>query len=198
MSRLHNYGLTEASDTAYDLHIITPDLYDRWHAGLESPQQNWLAAQNFTPKPGVAICLPDNDGHIHQAVGVERVVVSTYQAASGAGAAAMNELAQQARDWAAGDPITQEVFDRQYIWNLFSHNSRIDPDTGYNEEETKMINETRKLFADPQISVSATCVRVPVLRAHSEAINLTLKSPLYEKISSPYFEFVNVNDKRIV
>ena len=118
---------------------------------------------------------------IHQAVGVERVVVSTYQAASGAGAAAMNELAQQARDWAAGDPITQEVFDRQYIWNLFSHNSRIDPDTGYNEEETKMINETRKLFADPQISVSATCVRVPVLRAHSEAINLTLKSPLYEK-----------------
>ena len=118
---------------------------------------------------------------IHQAVGVERVVVSTYQAASGAGAAAMNELAQQARDWATGGPITQEVFDRQYIWNLFSHNSRIDPDTGYNEEETKMINETRKLFADPQISVSATCVRVPVLRAHSEAINLTLKSPLYEK-----------------
>ncbi|MEM7366336.1 MAG: aspartate-semialdehyde dehydrogenase [Pseudomonadota bacterium] len=118
---------------------------------------------------------------IHQAVGVERVVVSTYQAASGAGAAAMDELVQQARDWASGDPITQEVFDRQYIWNLFSHNSGIDPDTGYNEEETKMINETPKLFADPQINVSATCVRVPVLRAHSEAINLTLKSPLYEK-----------------
>ena len=71
---------------------------------------------------------------IHQMVGVERVVVATYQAASGAGAAAMDELAQQARDWAAGDPITQDVFDRQYIWNLFSHNSAIDPDTGYNEE----------------------------------------------------------------
>ena len=70
MSRLHNYGLTEASDKAYDLHIITPDLYDRWHAGLGPRQQNWLAAQNFTPKPGVAICLPDNDGHIEQAVGV--------------------------------------------------------------------------------------------------------------------------------
>lgn len=118
---------------------------------------------------------------IHQQVGVERVVVATYQAASGAGAAAMDELAQQARDWAAGNPITQEVFDRQYIWNLFSHNSSIDPVTGYNEEETKMINETRKLFADPGINISATCVRVPVLRAHSEAINLTLKHPLSEK-----------------
>ena len=70
MSRLSNYGLTEASDTAYDLHIITPDLYDRWHASLESRQKNWLAAQNFTPKPGVATCLPDNDGNIEQAVGV--------------------------------------------------------------------------------------------------------------------------------
>ncbi|MAV27015.1 MAG: aspartate-semialdehyde dehydrogenase [Gammaproteobacteria bacterium] len=118
---------------------------------------------------------------IHQQVGVERVVVATYQAASGAGAAAMDELAQQARDWAAGDPITQDVFDRQYIWNLFSHNSSIDPDTGYNEEETKMIFETRKLFADPEINVSPTCVRVPVLRAHSEAINLTLKQPLSEE-----------------
>ena len=70
MNRLHDYGLTKASDTAYDLNIVTPRLYDRWHACLGSRQQNWLAAQNFTPKPGVAICLPDNDGHIEQAVGV--------------------------------------------------------------------------------------------------------------------------------
>ena len=70
MSRLHNFGLTEASDTAYDLHIITPGLYDRWHAGLGYRQKNWLAAQNFMPKPGVAICLPDNGGHIEQAVGI--------------------------------------------------------------------------------------------------------------------------------
>ena len=70
MSRLNNYGLTEASDTANVLHIMTPDQYDRWHAGLGSRQQNWLAAQNFIPKPGVAICLPDEDGHIELAVGV--------------------------------------------------------------------------------------------------------------------------------
>jgi len=117
---------------------------------------------------------------IHQAVGVERVVVSTYQAASGAGAAAMAELEQQARDWVRGDPISQELFGRQYIWNLFSHNSDIDPETGYNQEETKMIQETRKIFADPDIRISATCVRVPVLRAHCESINLTLKNPLSE------------------
>ena len=70
MSRLNNYGLTEASDTANVLHIMTPDLYNRWHAGLGSRQQNWLASQNFIPKPGVAICLPDEDGHIELAVGV--------------------------------------------------------------------------------------------------------------------------------
>ncbi len=117
---------------------------------------------------------------IHQAVGVERVVVSTYQAASGAGAAAMDELEQQARDWAAGDAITQDIFGRQYIWNLFSHNSDIDPLTGYNTEETKMIKETAKIFGDDDLRVSVTCVRVPVLRAHCESINLTLKKPLDE------------------
>ena len=70
MSKLHNYGLIETSDTAYDLHIITPDDYDRWHAVLGDRQKNWLTAQNFTPKPGVAICLPDNGGNIEQAVGI--------------------------------------------------------------------------------------------------------------------------------
>ena len=64
MNGLDNFGLTEASDTAHDLHIITPDLYDRWHASLDLRQQNWLSAQNFTAKSGAAICLPDHDGHI--------------------------------------------------------------------------------------------------------------------------------------
>lgn len=113
-----------------------------------------------------------------KAVGVERVVVSTYQAASGAGAAAMAELEQQAKDWVAGRPLTQDIFKRQYVFNLFSHNSAIDQATGYNEEETKMFKETRKIFNDPNIQVTAHCVRVPVLRAHSEAINVQLKKPL--------------------
>jgi aspartate-semialdehyde dehydrogenase len=118
---------------------------------------------------------------LHQAACVKRVVVSTYQAASGAGAAAMAELEQQARDWNAGRPLSQDIFKRQYIWNLFSHNSKIDPSTGYNEEEAKMLKETRKIFHSEGIRVTATCVRVPVLRAHSESINLTFEKPLSEQ-----------------
>ncbi len=117
---------------------------------------------------------------LHRLAGVKRVVVSTYQAASGAGAAAMAELEQQARDWVAGDPITQDIFGRQYVWNLFSHNSDIDPATGYNTEETKMIKETRKIFGTEDISVSVTCVRVPVLRAHCESVNLTFDREVSE------------------
>lgn len=115
---------------------------------------------------------------IYQEVPVEKVIVSTYQAASGAGAAAMAELEQQAKDWVAGQPLTQDIFGRQYIFNLFSHNSNIDLETGYNEEETKMVKETKKIIGDPDIAVTATCVRVPVLRAHCESINLKLKAPM--------------------
>jgi aspartate-semialdehyde dehydrogenase len=81
---------------------------------------------------------------LHKAFGVKRAVVSTYQAASGAGLLAMQELEQQAHDFANGDPLTQDIFGRQYLWNLFSHNSPIYLDKGYNEEEWKMVEETPK------------------------------------------------------
>lgn len=116
---------------------------------------------------------------LHRAVGVSRMVVSTYQAASGAGAAAMEELEQQARDWVADRPLTTAIFGRQYLFNLFSHNSAVGAD-GYNEEETKLVKETRKMWADDAVRISATCVRVPVLRAHSESINLSFRAPLTE------------------
>lgn len=111
---------------------------------------------------------------IYKEVGIERMVISTYQAASGAGMQAMNELEQQARDWVNNEPF-KGCFDKQYLWNLFSHNSDIDVLTGYNEEELKMINETKKIFNDDTLQITATCVRVPILRAHCESINLTLK-----------------------
>jgi aspartate-semialdehyde dehydrogenase len=117
---------------------------------------------------------------LHAKVGVTRASIATYQAASGAGAAAMAELEQQARDWVQGQPLTQDIFGRQYIWNLFSHNSDIDLATGYNEEELKMIRETNKIFEDDSIKITATCIRVPVLRAHCEAINMTFKGELSE------------------
>jgi aspartate-semialdehyde dehydrogenase len=116
---------------------------------------------------------------LHREVGVARMVVSTYQSASGAGAAAMAELERQAHDWSAGRPLDTAIFGRQYLFNLFSHNSAIGED-GQNEEERKLVDETRKIWGDPDVLVSATCVRVPVLRAHSESINLTFRTPITE------------------
>lgn len=111
---------------------------------------------------------------IHKAFGVKRILVSTYQAASGAGAKAMKELEDQSRDVLEGRPARKEVFPHQIAFNLFSHNSAI-KDDGYNEEEIKMIQETKKIFHNEKIKITATTVRVPVFRAHSETIYLELK-----------------------
>lgn len=114
---------------------------------------------------------------IHKVNPIKRIVVSTYQAASGAGAKAMRELLDQSRDVLADRPARKEAFPHQIAFNLFSHNSAIGPD-GYCEEETKMVKETQKMFHCPDIGITATCVRVPVLRAHSESINLELTNPM--------------------
>ena len=120
---------------------------------------------------------------IHREVGVKRIVVSTYQAASGAGAAAMAELEQQTRDVLAGKEPTCTIFPQQYAFNLFSHNSPM-KDNGYNEEELKMVHETHKIWNQPKgqrAAITATCIRVPIMRAHAESINLTLEKPLTEE-----------------
>ena len=111
---------------------------------------------------------------IHKAYGIKRIIVSTYQSASGAGAKAMKELEDQAREVLAGKSATKKVFPHQIAFNLFSHNSAI-KEGGYNDEELKIIQETHKIFHAPQIRVAPTCVRVPVFRAHSESITLELK-----------------------
>ena len=90
----------------------------------------------------------------------------------------MAELEQQAHDWLAGDPITQEFFDRQYIFNVFCHESKMDLESGYNTEELKMAEETHKILGDDTLQIAATCVRVPVFRAHCQAVYLTFENPL--------------------
>jgi aspartate-semialdehyde dehydrogenase len=109
---------------------------------------------------------------------IVRLMLATYQAASGAGAAAMAELRESTLACLEGRSFQHQVLPHPYAFNLFSHNTRIDPVTGYNDEETKVIQETRKIFADPDIRVSATCVRVPVLRAHSVAISFECERPI--------------------
>jgi aspartate-semialdehyde dehydrogenase len=115
---------------------------------------------------------------IHRKNRIARLQLATYQAASGAGAAAMEELRESTRAYLEGRAYENTVLPHPYAFNLFSHNTRIDPVTGYNDEETKVIQETRKIFGDPDIRVSATCVRVPVLRAHSVAITFECERPI--------------------
>ncbi|HKT72634.1 MAG TPA: aspartate-semialdehyde dehydrogenase [Steroidobacteraceae bacterium] len=115
---------------------------------------------------------------IHRENRIERLIVSTYQAASGAGAAAMEELRESTRAHLEGREYENTVLPHPYAFNLFSHNTRVDPETGYNEEETKVIQETRKIFGEPNLRVSATCVRVPVLRAHCVSINFECQRPI--------------------
>ena len=117
---------------------------------------------------------------IHRVNRIKRVIISTYQAASGGGAAAMQELVESTRASLNGQAFGPTVLPHPYAFNLFSHNTPIDPETGYNEEESKVIKETRKIFEDDRIAVGVTCVRVPVLRAHSEAITFECENPISE------------------
>ena len=113
---------------------------------------------------------------LHQVQPVQRLVVSTYQSASGAGARAMEEVKQQTRAILAGEEPVAEVFPYPLAFNLFPHNSPLN-ELGYCQEEMKMVNETRKIFGAADLRISATCVRVPVLRAHSEAVNIEFEVP---------------------
>ncbi len=113
---------------------------------------------------------------LYQVQPIQRIIVATYQSASGAGARAMEEVKTQAQAILNGEPPKAELFPYPLAFNLFPHNSPLN-EAGYCQEEMKMVNETRKIFGVEDLRVSATCVRVPVLRAHSEAINLEFNQP---------------------
>jgi aspartate-semialdehyde dehydrogenase len=113
---------------------------------------------------------------LHQVQPIQRLVVATYQSASGAGARAMAEMKSQAEAILNGKAPKAEIFPYPLAFNLFPHNSPLNEE-GYCTEEMKMVNETRKIFGSDEIRITATCVRVPVLRAHSEAINLEFAQP---------------------
>jgi len=117
---------------------------------------------------------------IHKVNRIKRVILSTYQAASGAGAAAMRELVDSTHACLDGQTYQPKVLPHSYAFNLFNHDSTVDAATGYNGEETKVMQETRKIFEDDGIAVGVTCVRVPVLRAHSQAITFECENPITE------------------
>jgi len=114
---------------------------------------------------------------IRDAAGIKRIVVTTFQAVSGTGQRAIFELENQVKAWVKGEPMPRSVYPHQIAFNCLPHIGAF-LDNAYTEEEMKMVNETRKIFEDPSIAVSATTVRVPVFYGHSESINVELKSPL--------------------
>jgi aspartate-semialdehyde dehydrogenase len=114
---------------------------------------------------------------LHKKYGIERVVVSTYQSVSGTGKEAVEELRQQVRAVESGEPVTCEVYPHQIAYNCLPH---IDVflENGYCREEQKMINETRKIMGEPEMALTATTVRVPVMVGHGESVNVQFANPV--------------------
>ena len=154
-----------------DVPLVVPEINARRIAG----HKGIIANPNCSAITALVPLWP-----IHQRNRIRRVIIATYQAASGAGAAAMQELEDGTRAFLDVRPFTPKVMPHPYAFNVFSHNTVIDPATGYNDEETKVIKETKKIFEDDQIRVGVTCIRVPVLRAHSEAITFECENPITE------------------
>jgi len=114
---------------------------------------------------------------LHRVAGIKRLVAATYQAASGAGHAAMVELQESTRAFLDGKPVVPKVLPHPYAFNLFPHNSPMTAN-GYCEEEIKLQKESRKILGDDSLRITGTCVRVPVLRTHAEALNVEFHRPL--------------------
>jgi aspartate-semialdehyde dehydrogenase len=157
----------------------------------------------FRMEPGVPLVVPEVNGEeasrhlgiianpncvaiiavmalwpLHRHARIRRVIAATYQAASGAGAAAMQELRASTAAYLADRPYTNTVLAHPYAFNLFSHDTPVDPLTGANDEETKVMRELRKIMQEPHLRVGVTCVRVPVLRAHSIALTVEFEQPI--------------------
>ncbi len=150
-----------------DIPLVIPEINGNLLDGFKSP--GIVASPNCSTTIAMMAAAP-----IHRLAGIRSMSVTTYQSVSGAGAEAMEELEQQIRQHAAGEPITNRVLPSRALLNVFNHESSIDAD-GFNEEERKIRFESRRILDAPEIGISATCVRVGVPRAHAMAIELVLE-----------------------
>jgi aspartate-semialdehyde dehydrogenase len=140
------------------------------------PEANGAALNSAHPiiaNPNcIAAILTTALAPLHQRWSITRLSMSTYQAASGGGAEMMEELREGTRAHLDGEDFEPQILPHSYAFNVFSHNSDIDPDTGYNGEELKVIAETRRILSQPQLPISVTCIRVPILRAHGISLSI--------------------------
>lgn len=155
------------NSSAFRMHAGVPLIVPEVNAEAIAEHRGIIANPNCVAIIAVVPLWP-----LHRAFGIRRLIASTYQAASGAGAAAMDELKQSTRAALAGESFTPKILRHPYAFNLYSHDTAIDPATGANEEETKVMRELRKIMVLPDLPISVTCIRVPVLRAH--ALSLTV------------------------
>jgi aspartate-semialdehyde dehydrogenase len=155
-----------------DVPLIVPEVNPEAIAGYRA--KNIIANPNCSTAQMVVALKP-----LHDAAGIKRVVVSTYQSVSGAGKAGMDELFEQSRNIFVGDPTAPAKFTKQIAFNVIPH---IDSflDDGSTKEEWKMVVETKKIL-DPRIKVTATCVRVPVFVGHSESVNVEFERDISAK-----------------
>ena len=147
-----------------DIPLVVPEINP--HAIGQYTNRGIIANPNCTTIVTLMALAP-----LHRYSRIKRVVASSYQAVSGAGAKALEELKRQVRAWAAGEPLPVEVFPYQIAFNLLPHIDAFQ-ENGYTREEMKLVNETRKILEDDRILVSPTTVRVPVFTAHSVSVHV--------------------------
>lgn len=161
------------NSSAFRMNDGTPLVVPEVNGGLLAARPPITANPNCVAAIAVVALQP-----LHARNRVTRLIGATYQSASGAGAAAMAELEAATAAHLAGEAFEPKVLPHPYAFNVFSHNAAVDPDTGYNGEELKVMEEIRKIMSAPDLRVSFTCVRAPVLRAHSMALTVEFENPV--------------------
>ncbi|CAN1782399.1 Aspartate-semialdehyde dehydrogenase [Linum perenne] len=168
------YGMLSYLDLLYKANINSGSVLEYALAFTSAALDKFCTKWSTAPKTGFIDITTSKDFYqIYSGLQIVlRMVVSTYQ------------VLLQTREVLEGLPPTCNIFSQQYAFNQFSHNAPVQPN-GYNEEEMKLVKETRKIWSDLDVKVTATYIRVPVIRAHAESINLQFEKPLDESLISP-------------
>ncbi len=161
------------NSSAFRMDPAVPLVIPEINAGEIGKAKGIIANPNCT-----AICTITPLWPIHRRNRVKRMIFSTYQAASGAGQPAMDELFESTKAFVEGRPFAPKVLPHPYAFNVFSHNDKIDLSTGYNYEEEKAMAESKKIMGDPDLRINATCIRVPVMRAHCISLTFECEKPI--------------------
>jgi aspartate-semialdehyde dehydrogenase len=173
--KLVEAGATVVDNTSYwRMHDDVPLVVSEVNPDALDGHKGIIANPNCSTMQMVVALKP-----LYDAAGIERLVISTYQAVSGTGKAAIDALQAECRALIGGYEMPEpEIYPHQIAFNVLAHAGSFPDGDDHTDEERKLINETRKILGDSEIKVSATCVRVPVVTGHSEAVNVETREPL--------------------